>query len=525
MDDPRYSKASSGSEWELSALKGRRFSAVARPEELLQEIEVLHDELERSNRRLQTSDTALEQLRKQLKEQDDGVVNRTTPLQRPTGFYEDGATEVEIRWGCFLSEKLRLQSEKGWRKALKESKKILHEQLEESRTQRKARDIELANLRSRLGDDHQEVQKQRSVVKDLQDKLNEAKEALASDRKMLMQEREKNSQLEEEFAFVHFTKESGKLSCETTATDRSKRRLVTNDLASQLHLDDDDFDEYDRQEHRNSSEMQKDASMIGLRCIQEEEKEEKEKDEEEDEEKEASHSHPSLRTSVKRPDEPQHHAHQLVRPSIQQQQRHSRQSFRRSVFLQREEELQRRLHASEAACRELEAQLQEFQHRPQPMEHAVLAPSTLSPQVPDPELSGANNELWGECEELRNELAKAKKDAMSEARDIQRRLLASEAQCQELQIQVSDMQCQAQLAEKQFRDWQNQVSAPWWSKLACHCMHKRPGEGGEQSAASAVDAATPATEEKLQLSRQPRAAIHMKAAKHTGASWLAKPLG
>jgi len=494
--------SNSNSDWDLSANGKNRFSPVAPPEELFHEIEVLHDELDRSNEQLRSATSELEKLRKQVQEQEDGSP-RHARTQRPLGFDIEGATEAEVRWGVFVTERARLQSEKGWRRALKESKKILADWLENSRAETKARDRELVNLRNRLGNDAHEVQKEKAVSMDLREKLNEAKATLESERQLLVQEREKNCQLEEEFAFLHHTKESDKLAYgASNHNERSERRLVTNDLASQLHFDNDDFKEYDEQ-HRSS------LASSSLEFIQEEEEDESH-----------PHSKPS-RTFSK----------QLVRPSIQQQQPNARPSVRQSIFLQREDDLRRRLSASEAARKELEAQVADLQGKPQPAEHATPTPPTPSRQVTDPELSGANNELWEECEELRVELAKisqAKEDAKWEARDNQRRLQASEAQCQELQAQVSDMQHRAQLAEKQFRDWQKQTNEPWWSKLACHCLHKRPNEGGEQSSAiapQAAEAATSAGEDKLQLSRKPRVAVHVKGAKNTGASWLSKPMG
>jgi len=505
MAQSRISVSSRGnSDWELSSANMCRFSPVAPPEELFHEIEVLHDELERSNEQLRTTTSELERLRKQAKEQEDGGAQSWT--QGPRGFNGNGATEAEVGWVRFVTERSRLQSEKGWRKALKESKKILQDQLDESRAQKKARDRELANLRNRLGDDAHEVQKERAIAKDLRDKLSEAKATLESERQLLMQEREKNCQLEEEFVVIHHRTETNKLAYGAAVHDqRSERRLLTHDLASQLHFDDDDFGEYDHDQlqHCCSTKSEQHCSSTksdGLELIQEEEEEETDLQQEEQ----------------------QHHARQSVRSSTKQKQCHTRQSARRSIFLQREEELQRRLHASEAARRELEAQLVELQRRPQSDESTVLAPSTPLPKVPDPELSGTSNDLWEECEELRTELAKisqAKYDANWEAKDYQRRLQASEALCQELQARVSDMEYRAQLAEKQFRDWQQQAQEPWWSRLvSCHCLQKK----GELSNAIA---ATPAKEEQLQLSRKPRAAQHMKAANTSGASWLAKPLG
>jgi len=260
---------------------------------------------------------------------------------------------------------------------------------------------------------------------------------------------------------------------------------------------------YDHDQHQRHSSI----SCDGLGLIQEEREEEE------------SHPPPSVQTSVQLQEEQQQHARQSVRPrpSTQQQQRHTRQSARTSIFLQREDELNRRLHASEDARRKLEAQVVELQRRPQTAEHTIFPPSTPPPQVMDPELSGAGNELWEECEKLRNELGKsnqAKDNANWEAKDYQRRLQASEALSQELQTRLSDTESRAHLAEKQFRDWQHQAHETWWSSMACHCLQKK----GEQ-------VATPANEEQLQLSRKPRPAHHMKAARNTGASWLARPLG
>jgi len=123
------------SDWQLSSQNGNRFSPVAPPEELFHEIEVLHDELERSNEQLRTTTSELEKLRKQVKEQEDGGAPSWT--QGPKRFDADGATESEVRWVRFVTEKSQLQSEKGWRRALKESKKILQERLDESRAQKK----------------------------------------------------------------------------------------------------------------------------------------------------------------------------------------------------------------------------------------------------------------------------------------------------------------------------------------------------------------------------------------------------
>lgn len=499
------------SDWQLSSQNGNRFSPVAPPEELFHEIEVLHDELERSNEQLRTTTSELEKLRKQVKEQEDGGAPSWT--QGPKRFDADGATESEVRWVRFVTEKSQLQSEKGWRRALKESKKILQERLDESRAQKRARDRELANLRNRLGDDAHEVQKERTIANDLRERLAEAKATLESERQLLVQEREKNWELEEEFAVLHHTKESNKLAYGAAKhNERSERRLLTNDLASQLTLDDDDFGEYDQHQHQSPTS----AECDGLELIHEEEEEE-----------EVCDPSPWVRTGLQQQEEQLHDARQSVRTSIQQQQQnHARQSARRSIFLQREEELHRRLSASEAARRELEAQVVELQCRPQSVEHTVLAaPATPLPKVPDPEPNGSGNELWEECEELRNELAKvsqAKHEANWEAKDYQRRLQASEALCQELQARVSDMDHRSQLAEKQFRDWQQQTHEPWWYKLAsCHCLQKNR----EQTNAIAAQAATPAKEEQLQLSRKPRAAQHMTAAKNSGAAWLTKPLG
>jgi len=400
----------------------------------------------------------------------------------------------------------------------------------------------LAGLRARLASGAEEESKRRREADALRAKIDQMQEALDSERQLRVQEQDKNAQMEEEFYVLHNAQESHKM-----FDGRSKQRLITHDLASQLTFNNDDFEEYDAQNLRSSGEYTLDTLH----------------------EEDDNSSHQSERSSGHQRIEQHLHEHQTRRSIQGQNAGHSqaRESVRKSIFLQREDELNRRLHTSETQRRELEAKVVELQRQLQLLEHKTSsmqsppadeqelhsrlhaseaarkaleaqladlqskfqhvtyrAHSTVLPPVPEPECSGANNELWEECEELRNELAKisqAKNDAQHEAKDAQRRLYASEAQLRDLEVQVSDMQRQARLAEKEFHALQQSESAPWWSRLQCHCLHKRP-EGGEQPLRAT---ATPAREQQLQSSRPPRAAIHMKAANHSGASWLAKPMG
>jgi len=456
------------------------------------------------------------------------------------------ATEAEVRWGIFLTEKSRLQAEKGWRKALKESKKLLQDQLDKSFAQTKTRDRELADLRAHLASGAEEESKRRKEADALRAKIDQMQKALDSERQLRVQEQDKNAQLEEEFIALHNAQESHKM-----VDGRSKQRLVTHDLASQLNFHNDDFEEYDIENRMSSGSSKLDTLH----------------------EEDYNSPRHAERSSIHQRREQHLHERQSVRPSIQGQNtghyqaRQSAQSVRKSIFLQREDELNCRLHTSEAQRRELEAQVAELQRKLQLLEHSTCstqsppadeqelhsclhaseaarraleaqladlqsqlqhvkhkAHSTVLPRVPEPEFSGANNELWEECEELRNELAKisqAREDAQWEAKEVQRRLYASEAHRRDLEVQVSDMQHQARLAEKEFRALQHSEHEPWWSRLQCHCFHKRP-EGRKQPLSAM---ATLAREQRQQSSRPPRAAIHMKPANHSGASWLAKPMG
>jgi len=541
------------------------FKTSATQDEMMDEIEGLHQDVERLENELRAATQETESLRKQVSQHEDGVAHFSRTSKGARRFDGEMATESEVRWGIFLTEKSRLQAEKGWRKALKESKKMLQDQLDESYAQTKARDREAAGLRARLASGAEEDSKRRQEADALRSKINQMQEALDSERQLRLQEQDKNAQLEEEFMALHSAKESHKM-----VDGRSKQRLVTHDLASQLSFQNDDFQEYDVQNCLSSEsyDTQNRMSMSSESCtgsfpldrsgsypldtLHEEDN---------------SSPHHSERSSIYQRHDRQS-VRQSVRSSIQgQNAHHSVQSVRKSIFLQREDELNRRLLTSEAQRHELEAQIVELQRQLQCPErntrfipspkadeqelHSRLhaseaaraaleaqladlqsqlkhvkhrAPSPVLPQVPEPECSGANNELWEECEELRNELAKisqAKEDAQWEVKEVQRRLYASEAHRRDLEVQVSDMQRQAQLAEKEFRAYQKSESLPWWSRLQCHCLQKRP-EGGEQTL-SAI--ATPASEQQLQLTKPPRAAIHMKPAKNSGASWLARPLG
>jgi len=505
-------------------LKKTTFKTEASPDELYYEIDQLHSEVEKKDNRLRAATEEIEWWKNKVADQEEGSnrQDRRSPVQRAID--SDMATEAEVRWGIFLTEKARLQSEKGWRKALKESKKLLEERLEESAAQHRARDREMAGLKARLSSDAEEESKRKKEVDGLRAKIDQLQEYLDSERQLRVQEQDKYAQLEEEFCALHHVQESHKM-----VDGRSKQRLVTNDLASQLSFHNEDFEEYDR-EHRLSDRL--DALH------------------EKEDDKVRKNSSIHLRTPLSRVP-----SHELC------------ETMRKSIFLQREDDLNRCLQSSEAARCELEAQVVELQHQLQMLDHNTRskqsppaedqelcsrlhdseaarraleaeradlqsqlqhlkhkAHSTVSPQVPEPEFSGANNELWEECEEMRNVLNKVtqeKDDAKWEAKEAQRRLFASEAQRRELEVQVSEMQRRAALAEKEFKAMQMSAREPWWSKFTCHCLHKRP-EGTEQPHS---DMSRPAREEQLPSCRPPRAAVHMKAANHSGASWLAKPMG
>jgi len=500
------------------------------------EIEQLTEEIERSDNRYKLATQELEYLRGQIADkEEDGSLHKTR--SRAVSEFSDMATEAEVRWNFFATEKARLQSEKGWRKALKESKKLLLDQLDESANQTKARDRELALLRGRISGTVEEEAKRKKEADALRTKINQLQEALDSEREFRFQEQEAKATLEEEFSALFHSQETQKMA---SGSGRSKNRLITHDLASQLSFNNEDFEEYDNQ-HRMST------GSCKLDMVQEEE--------------------------VSTPHTPCHSESlghfSLERKSLRPMSSKEKcDSVRKSIFLQREDDLHRRLHTSEAERCTLEAQVVELQRKLQVLEHA--SPATHSPPaedlelhsrldaseaargaleaqvadlqgqlqrmkhkshsivssqvVPEPEFSGASNELWEECEKLRNDLNTAtqeEQNAKWEAKDKQRRLCASEAQRRQLESQISEMQRQAQLAEKELRALQQSEREPWWSRFKCHCLHKRSDTELPPQPLSST--AMPDTEE--QQVRPPRAAIHMKAANHSGASWLSKPMG
>jgi len=215
----------------LAERKSKRL-ATAGKDDMLSEIDLLQEEVELANARLRSATEEVQQLRRRVDEQDDGHFNNMHRSPQARGYsyaYGDLATEAEVRWIFFVAEKSRLQSEKGWRQALKDSKKMLEEQLSDAHAQTGARGMELINMKTQCCDGAKELEKEKKLVTELKAMVKELQTTLASERLLLTQANEKNSQLQEELIALQYSKESDKM---TFA--RSDKRFVTCNLASQL---------------------------------------------------------------------------------------------------------------------------------------------------------------------------------------------------------------------------------------------------------------------------------------------------
>lgn len=438
----------------IAERKSKRLG-TANKEDMLIEMDSLEEELEVAHARLRCATEEVQQLKKQLSAEDEGIFcNRSTMAHRTAqkqslGGFGDLSTEAEVRWGFLIAEKMRLQREKGYQKALKESKKMLLEQLDEAQLQSKARDMEMTNIKIQLGDRTKELEKTQKLGNELKVMVADLQATLDSEHHVLAQANERNCQLQEELSALFHTKESDLMKFE-----RGERRMVTHDLRSQLVV------------HEDSEDMEGSESL-----------------------------------------------RQSVQSGSQWNDDHASQS-RRSSIQQQQEGLHHSLCASEAARRKLEAQVAELQHRLGQAEHQAehRVPSTQSQQETALKRS-EGDETCEQCKVLRDELANVLQAKEWEARE-------SEDQRRQLEAQVSAMQRQAQLAEKELRAWQGRVSAPWWSRIACNCSEKRYNQADQQPKAVAPD-----SEKNPQSVRPPRAAIHMQPAKNVGASWLARPMG
>lgn len=446
--------------------KSKRFMTAGK-EDMLSEIDFLQEEVELVNARLRSATEEVQHLRRQMTQSEEVDIPRRSPSSKHLGF-GDLSTEAEVRWGFFVAEKSRLQSEKGWREALKESKKMLEEQLTEAQEQAVARDMELIKMKAQLSDGAKELEKEKQLVKELKVVITDLQRTLDSEHLLLAQANERNCQLEEELGALQYTKESDKM---TFARD--KKRLVTYNLASQMSFTSDDSEEVQSQASRVSSMLQQ----------------------------------------------------QSARSSLLRQ-------F--STASQNEDGLHQRLHASEVARQELEAQIAELL---QQLQRAEDKPASVQSQEEPSLRSSVKDDACEKCEVLREHLSEMQRrlqraehqlpSAQTQGEPVVRPQGGDKAceKCEMLREQMSEMQRQAELAQKQFRAYQQGISAPWWSswsRMACHC-----GPKGNAAASTKQAVLLPEEDEQqsLQRNKPPRAAVHMEPAKNVGVTWLARPLG